>query len=169
MQKGGIRSCGHRLVSTGVRWDESTKRSKRGQLEAAAPKVENRITLMNDNDDKRLVIERCAIRGRVVSNPIIDWTHKDIWDYIRSNHMPYNPLYDMGYVMPLSNDKILVCPISGHSLETLQEIVKKSNEMDKRAEVFPVQVSNMVFQFDAESLAIQPAAQIEKKTRHKAR
>ena len=73
------------------------------------------------------------------------------------------------YVMPLSNDKILVCPISGHSLETLQEIVKKSNEMDKRAEVFPVQVSNMVFQFDAESLAIQPAAQIEKKTRHKAR
>ena len=32
------------------------------------------------------------------------------------------------YVMPLSNDKILVCPISGHSLETLQEIVKKSNE-----------------------------------------
>lgn len=54
-------------------------------------------------------------------------------------------------------------------METLQEIVKKSNEMDKRAEVFPVQVSNMVFQFDAESLAIQPAAQIEKKTRHKAR
>ena len=73
------------------------------------------------------------------------------------------------YVMPLSNDKILVCPISGPSLETLQEIVTKSNEMDKRAEVFPVQVSNMVFQFEAESLAIQPAAQIEKKTRHKAR
>lgn len=70
------------------------------------------------------------------------------------------------YVMPLSNDKILVCPISGHSLETLQEIV---NEMDKRAEVFPGQVSNMVYQFDAGSLAIQPAAQIEKKTRHKAR
>ena len=65
--------------------------------------------------------------------------------------------------------KSYICPISGHSLETLQEIVKKSNEMDKRAEVFPVQVSNMVFQFDAESLAIQPAAQIEKKTRHKAR
>ena len=98
-----------RLVSTGVRWDESTKRSKRGQLEAAAPKVENRITLMNDNDDKRLVIERCAIRGRVVSNPIIDWTHKDIWDYIRSNHMPYNPLYDMGY----KRVGCVGCPMAG--------------------------------------------------------
>lgn len=73
------------------------------------------------------------------------------------------------YIMPLSNDKILVCPKSGHSLETLQEVVKKCSEMDKRAEVFPVQVSKMVFQFDAGSLAIQPAAQIEKKARHKAR
>ena len=74
------------------------------------------------------------------------------------------------YIMPLSNDKILVCPKSGHRLETLQEVVKKSSEMDKRAEVFPVQVSNRVFQFDAGSLAIQPAvAQTEKKTRHQAR
>ena len=78
-------------------------------------------------------------------------------------------LADDLYVMPLSNDKILVCPKSGHNLETLQDVVKKSCEMDKRAEAFPVQVSNMVFQFDAGSLAIQPAAQIEKKTRHKAR
>lgn len=74
------------------------------------------------------------------------------------------------YIMPLSSDKILVCPKSGHRLETLQEVVKKSSEMDKRAEVFPVQVSNRVFQFDAGSLAIQPAvAQTEKKTRHQAR
>lgn len=73
------------------------------------------------------------------------------------------------YIVPLANDKILVCPKSGHSLETLQEVVKKSSEMDKRAEVFSVQVSKMVFQFDAGSLAIQPAAQIEKKTRYKAR
>ena len=74
------------------------------------------------------------------------------------------------YVMPLSNDKILVCPKSGHSLETLQEVVKKGCEMDKRAEVIPIQVSNMVYQFEAGSHTIQPAtAQIEKKSRHKAR
>lgn len=77
---------------------------------------------MNDNDDKRLVIERCAIRGRVVSNPIIDWTHKDIWDYIRSNHMPYNPLYDMGY----KRVGCVGCPMAGKtatkSLLTSQSI-----------------------------------------------
>lgn len=98
-----------RMVATGVRWDESVKRSKRGQLEAAAAKVENQITLMNDNDDKRLVIERCAVRGRVVSNPIIDWEHRDIWDYIRSNHMSYNPLYNMGY----KRVGCVGCPMAG--------------------------------------------------------
>ena len=41
--------------------------------------------------------------------------------------------------------------------------------MDKRAEVFPVQVSNMVFQFDAETLQSNRRQQIEEKTRHKAR
>jgi len=64
---------------------------------------------MNDNDDKRLVIERCAVRGRVVSNPIIDWEHRDIWDYIRSNHMSYNPLYNMGY----KRVGCVGCPMAG--------------------------------------------------------
>lgn len=79
-------------------------------------------------------------------------------------------LNDDLYVMPLPDDKILVCPKSGHSLETLQEIVKRNCEMDKKTEPLSVRVSNMVFQFDAGSLAIQPAAvQTEKKTRHQAR
>ena len=44
-----------------------------------------------------------------MSNPIIDWKHKDIWDYIRSNHMPYNPLYDMGY----KRVGCVGCPMAG--------------------------------------------------------
>ena len=67
-----------RMVATGVRWDESTRRSKRGTLEVTAPKIKNRITLMNDNDDKRRLFERCELRLKVVCNPIIDWRHSDI-------------------------------------------------------------------------------------------
>lgn len=33
----------------------------------------------------------------MVVNPIIDWTHRDIWEFIRSNHIEYNLLYDCGY------------------------------------------------------------------------
>jgi phosphoadenosine phosphosulfate reductase len=30
-------------------------------------------------------------------NPIADWTHKQVWDYILENDVPYNPLHDRGY------------------------------------------------------------------------
>jgi len=30
-------------------------------------------------------------------NPLADWTEKQVWDYIKSNQVPYNRLHDMGY------------------------------------------------------------------------
>jgi phosphoadenosine phosphosulfate reductase len=30
-------------------------------------------------------------------NPLVDWTHDDVWNYIRQNNVPYNALHDRGY------------------------------------------------------------------------
>lgn len=30
-------------------------------------------------------------------NPLIEWTEKEIWEYIRANNVPYNALHDKGY------------------------------------------------------------------------
>ena len=30
-------------------------------------------------------------------NPLADWSEDDIWQYIRANEVPYNPLHDRGY------------------------------------------------------------------------
>ncbi|MDR2215489.1 MAG: phosphoadenylyl-sulfate reductase [Nevskiaceae bacterium] len=30
-------------------------------------------------------------------SPILDWTNDDVWAYIRSHKLPYNPLHDRGY------------------------------------------------------------------------
>jgi phosphoadenosine phosphosulfate reductase len=30
-------------------------------------------------------------------NPLVDWTHEDVWAYIREHHVPYNALHDRGY------------------------------------------------------------------------
>lgn len=30
-------------------------------------------------------------------NPIVYWTNEEVWEYIKSNAIPYNPLYDRGY------------------------------------------------------------------------
>jgi phosphoadenosine phosphosulfate reductase len=35
--------------------------------------------------------------GIVKLNPLADWTHEDVWAYIREFDLPYNKLYDQGY------------------------------------------------------------------------
>ena len=35
--------------------------------------------------------------GIIKINPLVDWSHKEVWDYIRENHLPYNKLHDLGY------------------------------------------------------------------------
>jgi phosphoadenosine phosphosulfate reductase len=38
-----------------------------------------------------------AANGLAKISPILDWTYEDVWDYIRANKLPYNPLHDKGY------------------------------------------------------------------------
>jgi phosphoadenosine phosphosulfate reductase len=86
-----------RYLITGVRWEESAKRKKRGLHEVRAAKVENRIVLNNDNEMKRRLMEYCMPKKSFFLNPIIDWTEEDVWDFIRKYRLPYNPLYDKGH------------------------------------------------------------------------
>ena len=30
-------------------------------------------------------------------NPLINWTHVEVWDYIKAHNLPYNPLHDRNY------------------------------------------------------------------------
>ncbi len=95
--------CAGRFIATGVRWDESNSRKKRTAYEAIkrtkADKIalSDEIMLMNDNSGKRRLTEHCMKKNKTAVNPIIDWTHRDVWDYIQSEHIEYNPLYECGY------------------------------------------------------------------------
>jgi phosphoadenosine phosphosulfate reductase len=35
--------------------------------------------------------------GLVKLNPLADWTHEQVWAYIRRHNVPYNPLHDRNY------------------------------------------------------------------------
>ncbi len=35
--------------------------------------------------------------GTIKVNPLADWSGKQVWEYIRSHHVPYNALHDLGY------------------------------------------------------------------------
>jgi len=43
------------------------------------------------------VEENDAAHGMTKFNPLADWSEEDVWNYIRSNNVPYNPLHDKGY------------------------------------------------------------------------
>jgi len=42
-------------------------------------------------------VEWDAKFGLIKVNPLCDWTSDMVWDYVRSNELPYNPLHDCGY------------------------------------------------------------------------
>lgn len=46
---------------------------------------------------KRRMIESCVLKAKSVCNPIVDWTTNELWDYINSEHIEVNPLYQCGF------------------------------------------------------------------------
>ena len=98
-----------RMIATGVRWQESSARAKRAAYEVLAPRKEDRI-LVNDNDESRRLYEDCRLKGTRVTNPLIDWTDADVWQYIHDNHICTNPLYGMGY----TRVGCVGCPMAGY-------------------------------------------------------
>lgn len=106
--------CKNRYIATGVRWDESATRMQREEFEKLANKKkdEEKFTvtmLMNDNDKRRRMNELCTQQNKMVVNPIIDWTHRDVWEYIESEKIDVCDLYKCGY------DRVgcIGCPMAG--------------------------------------------------------
>jgi phosphoadenosine phosphosulfate reductase len=42
-------------------------------------------------------IERDTVNNLWKYSPLVDWTHGDVWQYLRDNRVPYNALHDRGY------------------------------------------------------------------------
>jgi phosphoadenosine phosphosulfate reductase len=100
-----------RYCITGVRWAESSQRSKsRATHEILGNNKDKNIILNNDNDMRRRMSEACLTQQKIVLNPIIDWTDEDVWEFIKSKNLPVNPLYGMGY----KRVGCVGCPMSGN-------------------------------------------------------
>ena len=101
-----------RIVVTGVRWAESTRRkNSRGLLElnTYGGDSKKRIILNNDNDDARLLFETCTLKGKHILNPIIDWLEEDVWEYLDGKWIQHCCLYDCGF----KRIGCIGCPMAG--------------------------------------------------------
>lgn len=104
-----VRDTFRRLELTGVRWAESQKRKSRGVMEALHRDKSKRLTLMNDNDESRMLMENCQLKGTRTINPIIDWQNADIWDYCTAEKISMNSLYACGF----ERVGCIGCPMAG--------------------------------------------------------
>lgn len=69
-ERGGI----GRVVLTGIRWEESSQRKKRSMVHTCY---------------------KHATKSYL--HPIIDWSKEDVWEFIKSEGLPYCSLYDEGF------------------------------------------------------------------------
>lgn len=105
-----------RLVMTGVRWEESLKRSmNNGMITVKSPgkklkrlldemEIDKRETrngglILNlDNSESRRVMEMCYRTSKTILNPIIDWYEDEVWRFLNDiAKVPHCSLYDEGF------------------------------------------------------------------------
>lgn len=113
-----------RLCVTGVRWAESARRKgnqgivtviksdKIKQIRQNSNFSDTKlggVVLVNDNEESRRMVEQCYRRGKTTLNPIIDWTDREVWDFIHAENVPYCSLYDEG----CARLGCIGCPMAG--------------------------------------------------------
>lgn len=116
-----------KVTVTGVRWAESAKRAesnglvaiigkpKTTQKAAEEKQLEYRINKMgglilnDDNDENRRFVEHCYRTRKTLINPIVDWSDKDVWEFLKFYGCESNPLYQCGF----KRVGCIGCPMAG--------------------------------------------------------
>lgn len=85
-----------RVVLTGIRREESVRRSKRNELEVDKRKFSGTIDQFNRTRETEIV---CVYgKDKIIVNPIITWTQKDVWEFLNDVvKVPHCSLYDEGW------------------------------------------------------------------------
>lgn len=98
---------GGTVTVLGIRRQESLKRAMRNELEINNWKYSNTLDQFNIDVDNKIV----CVNGKdkVILSPIIDWSHADVWRFIRYRKLEYCSLYDNGY----KRIGCMFCPMAG--------------------------------------------------------
>lgn len=83
------------MVLTGVRREESRKRSQYQEFEIRSRRKEHTDRGRNRTLNEVIQNEHQCIKGKdkIMYYVLLDWTEDDVWQYIADNHLPVNPCY----------------------------------------------------------------------------
>lgn len=137
------------VVLTGVRADESTKRSKYNEVAIKSNRVEHADrTKKHTIEDIEQNEHRC-IKGKdaIMIYPILNWTESEVWQYIADNHLPHNPCYDI-----IGRVGCMFCPFAKRSQIDFfeQKYPKYKDAIMKHFRIYLANTTRKTYEMDAD-------------------
>lgn len=95
------------VTLVGVRRQESSRRAKRQEVEMMGHKYAGAIDQFV-TDRKAELLTCIKGRDKVVVSPLLEWTERDVWEFLASRGLPHCTLYDEGW----KRIGYVLCPMS---------------------------------------------------------
>lgn len=100
-----------KVTLIGIRKQESVKRSKRNEFETGK---KGKATFSGNFDQwsehKETMVNCVGGKDQILISPIINWTERDIWDFLNGNGIEHCSLYDEGY----KRIGCILCPMANY-------------------------------------------------------
>lgn len=106
------------VVLTGVRREESLRRSKYDEFDIMSRRKEHRESTVKKTMEEVMEMNHRCIKGKdaIMLRPILEWTEQDVWDFIRLRGIPVNPCYEL-----VGRVGCMFCPFSSKKNIALYE------------------------------------------------
>lgn len=109
-----LKECAGAGMATliGIRKAESRNRAKRNEVEVSGRKFSGSLDQFNrENEIEDQCMARYGKKDKLIIAPIIEWSDKDVWDFIHDRKLSYCKLYDEGW----KRIGCLFCPMARKS------------------------------------------------------
>ena len=99
----------------GIRHAESSRRSKRNELETGDREFSGNFDQFSEHREK--MVTCVSGKDKILLSPIIDWTESDVWEYLNNRKIQHCELYDKGFTRigciccPMSQNRQKICEI----------------------------------------------------------
>ena len=97
-----------KVTLIGVRKEESARRAKREEISTNIKGKRTEETFDQWSEHEETMVACVGGKDKLLISPIIDWTERDVWEYLNSRGIRHCDLYDRGY----RRIGCILCPMS---------------------------------------------------------
>lgn len=97
-----------KVTLIGIRWEESARRAKRGEISTNIKGKRNEETFDQWSEHEEKMVTCVGGKDKILVSPIIHWTERDVWEFLNENGILHCELYDQGY----TRIGCICCPMS---------------------------------------------------------